>query len=142
VKPSFLKKERRKCVIEKTITVTGVNKGEKLTIDSSKIIYVKASGHYIHLFYFSEQERKIKSRLIRTSMTKFKIDLGVVSSIIRVHKSYYVGLKYVKYIRINSKGGIICLTIKNIKLILSETNKEYVKRHVEIYFKDTIETYL
>jgi len=141
VKPSFLKKGRRKPVIEKTITVTGVNKGEKLTIDSSKIIYVKASGHYIDLFYFSEQERKIKSRLIRTSMTKFNIDLGVVSSIIRVHKSYYVGLNYVKYIRINSKGGIICLTIENIKLVLSQTNKEYVKRHVEVYFKDTVEIY-
>jgi hypothetical protein len=142
VKPPFLKKTRRKPVIEKIITVTGVNKGEKLTIDSSKIIYVKASGHYIDVFYFSEQERKIKSRLIRTSMIKFNIDLGVVSSVIRVHKSYYVGLNYVKYIRINTKGGIIGLTTKNIKLILSETNKEYVKRHVEIYFKDTIEIYL
>ncbi|MFT4804015.1 MAG: hypothetical protein ACI9YE_001213 [Psychroserpens sp.] len=141
VKPSFLKKGRRKRVIEKIITVTGVNKGEKLTIDSSKIIYVKASGHYIDLFYFSEQERKMKSRLIRTSMTKFYIDLGIVSSVIRIHRSHYVGLNYVKYIRVNSKGGIVCLTIKNIKLILSETNKEYVKRHVEVYFKDTIEIY-
>lgn len=141
VKPSFLKKTRRKRVIEKNITVTGVNKGEKLTIDSSKIIYVKSSGHYIELFYFSEQERKMKLRLIRTSMTKFKIDLGVVSSVIRIHRSHYVGLNYVKYIRVNSKGGIVCLTIKNIKLILSETNKEYVKRHVEVYFKDTIEIY-
>ena len=134
-------KKRKKGVFQKELKIKGVNKGEEFIVCSSLIVYIKAEGHYVKIFYYSEEYKKIKFELIRSSMKSIETCLMDVYPILRIHKSYFVSLNYVKYVRINVKGGMLCLTKDNIRLTLSKTYINEVKERVKMYYGNKIGMY-
>ncbi len=114
-----------------TLTIAGLNKDEVVTFSSKDFIYAKSDGHYIKMFYLlcsTNLERPmVKSILIRNSMKSMENELLKVLHILRVHNSFFVNLRMVKYYRGNSKGGLLVLTLLNIKVPVSKRNVNRTK---------------
>ena len=113
------------------LTIAGLNKDEVVTFSSKDFIYAKSDGHYIKVFYLlcsTNLERPmVKSILIRNSMKSMEKELLKVLNILRVHNSFFVNLKMVKYYRGNSRGGLLVLTLLNIKVPVSKRNVNRTK---------------
>ncbi len=113
------------------LTITGLNKDEVVTFNSKDFIYANSDGHYIKMFYLvssTNLERPlVKSILIRNSMKSMETELLKVLHILRVHNSFFVNLKMVKYYRGNTKGGLLVLTLLNIKVPVSKRNVNRTK---------------
>ena len=113
------------------LTISGLNKDEVVTFNSKDFIYANSDGHYIKMFYLvssTNLERPlVKSILIRNSMKSMETELLKVLHILRVHNSFFVNLKMVKYYRGNSKGGLLVLTLLNIKIPVSKRNVNRTK---------------
>ena len=113
------------------LTISGLNKDEVVTFNSKDFIYAKSDGHYIKMFYLvcsTNLERPmVKSILIRNSMKSMENELLKVLHILRVHNSFFVNLKMVKYYRGNTKGGLLVLTLLNIKVPVSKRNVNRMK---------------
>ena len=124
--------------LNRELVIKGINKNEEFTVNSSLILYIKAEGHYFKVFYYSEKYKKIKFNLIRNSLKVLMKDLEEVCYLIRIHKSYVVNLKNVKYLRMNKTIGLVCLDQENIKLPVSKTYLENANSLIRLYFSDKV----
>lgn len=62
-------------------------------------------------------------------------------SIVRIHKSYFVNLEHVKYIRTNTRKGLASLGEQNIKIPLTNTYMDVLKHNIQVYYGDAIKIY-
>jgi len=96
------------------IRIQGNNKNESLSINIENLIYISSEKNYASVFYYNDKE--IKERLLRTSLTKIESQLASFPQIIRCHKSYIVNTIFVNEIKGNARGYF--LEIEPIDLLI------------------------
>ncbi len=120
------------------LTIVGLNKNEVVDFNSKDFLYAKSEGHYIKIYYLADKTNSlnpvVRSIIIRNSMRN--LGEGVLSDIItidRVHKSYFVNYEHVKSLKtINHKGGILTLSLLDIKIPVGKTNINRVLSYVTL----------
>jgi len=93
----------------KLLTINGENGKVTLAIRHHQLLYVKSASNYIELFYLKGE--KLTKELIRGSSKEFE---GKVlgSDILRIHRSYFINIRYVSSFKKTRKG--YALTINHV----------------------------
>lgn len=112
------------------LTFKGLNKEEEVEVPIEDFMYIKSEGHYIKIYYKTKGINGVAFKTIRNSIKNLLCALSANIPIVRVHKSYLVNTGQIKYSRLNSLGGVVCLK-NNVKIPLSRTFYSQVKSHEE-----------
>lgn len=120
------------------MTIIGLNKNEVLNLNPDQFLYAKSEGHYLKIFYLmrntNNESPVVRSILIRFSMKALVELTGEFSSIKRVHKSYFVNIKYAKSLKRNLRGGLLRLKFSDIEVSVSKTNVNDVLSYLTIHY--------
>lgn len=112
---------------EKVITIQSSYKKDSLTIAIQSIIYIKAFGNYINVYWQNNNE--LNHQLVRSTLSKVKLLFDENSSIKQCHRSILVNTNYIESIKKSFNENIINLKINNIKLPIS---KSYEKQFIDL----------
>ncbi len=139
----MFKRNSANILAQEELVISGLNKNEVLSFDSKNVLYIKSEGHYVKIFYYCMKSCSVKSKILRNSMKNIENDLTKAPSVVRVHKSYIVNLRNVKYVRITtSRSGLIGMSENGIKLPLSETYIASLMSYINLYYSGDIRLYL
>lgn len=92
------------------------------------ILYVKASGNYVDIYYLKEEEKVHK--LLRISMNTLSDSLCDFPYIIRCHRAFMVNIKKIEKIQGNLKGYQMKLKNTETKIPVSKSYTKAVKEKI------------
>lgn len=92
------------------ISLLASNKKVALLIDPMDLVFTKAEGNYVEIFYYHAQ--KVKKELIRNSLKAIESQLPV-TDFFRCHKSFVVNLNYIQKVEGNARN--LELVLENIE---------------------------
>lgn len=85
-----------------TVTLTGDNQGELLTLEPEQICYLAAADNYVQVFFV--QNGTLKSKMLRTTLRKMEDALAAWPQFFRCHRTYLVNLDKVTQVSGNAQG--------------------------------------
>lgn len=124
--------EKLRPTYDSNISICGKNKNEVLEIDIQHFIFAKSEGHYIKIFYMSDDSNDCQLCVMRNTISDVEKQLMQFDSICRCHKSYIINVDYLKTIIGNSAKAYVY--IKNIpdKIPVSPQKFRNLKSKIEI----------
>jgi hypothetical protein len=84
------------------LTLTGENKGDKIQVALSQILYIKSADNYCELAVYND--KIVSHQLLRSSLTSILKQLPEKSLVLRCHRSYAVNLALVETSSGNAGG--------------------------------------
>lgn len=108
---------------EEEITIESNYKKDSLKIKTYQLIYIKASGNYIDVYWLDNKD--IKHQMVRTTLSQVKNLLKTFSYIKQCHRSYLVNINFID--SLSSKAGEKILKMKEekIEIPLSKSFEEH-----------------
>jgi len=106
-----------------TISITGKNKYETLSLNRKDLLYIKALENYVEIIFVGP-ENVIKSRTFRQTLSKTNQQLPFLE---KCHKSYLLNMENVIGIKGNSKKAKIFFKNINQSIPLSKTYYNKIK---------------
>lgn len=105
------------------LTLTGDNKGDKLTVAVSQIVFIQSADNYCELAIIENNNVSIK--LLRTTLTNLLKQLPEDSQMLRCHRSYAVNTALVEQ-SIGNAAGL------QLKMKLSQFTVPVARRYVDV----------
>ncbi|GAB4452468.1 MAG: hypothetical protein Fur0028_07970 [Bacteroidales bacterium] len=103
---------------EEEIIINSNYKKDSLKIIINHLIYIKASGNYIDVYWLENNE--LKHQMVRTTLTQVKQELQPYSFIKQSQRSYLVNINYIDSIYSKSGEKIIKLREISVEIPLSK----------------------
>jgi hypothetical protein len=112
------------------LTISGIGKGEIITVIKSEVLYLKASDNYVEVFL--KKPLGVQKHILRASLASIYEQIKK-ADFVRVHRSYLVNT-FCRPELVTENGNYeICFTDCNIKVPVSKTYlKEFRKKLSEI----------
>lgn len=88
--------------VAQTVTLTGDNQGEVLTLEPEQIRYLAAADNYVQVFFV--QNGTLKSKMLRATLRKMEDALAPWPQFFRCHRTYLVNLDKVVQVSGNAQG--------------------------------------
>lgn len=108
---------------ETAITIESSYKKDPLTLKVHQLLYIKASGNYIDVFWLDHSD--IKHQMVRTTITQVKEILKNYSFFKQTHRSYLVNINYIDTIFTKSGEKKIKLKATHIEIPLSKSYEAF-----------------
>lgn len=105
---------------EKEILITSQLKKEELKFFPSEFIYAESEGNYVNFFLW--KDGKVKTAVIRNSITNIEDQLAKVPYIVRTHRAFIVNLKKVTSRKGNALGYDLKLSGTEDEIPVSRNN--------------------
>lgn len=103
-----IKKEKEISIakdLNKEISIESDNGKEKINFHLDNLIYITSQGNYAS--FFLKNEKGLKEKILRVTLTKIEAELKEFSNVIRCHKSYIVNINYINDISGNARGYLL-----------------------------------
>lgn len=103
-----IKKEKEISIakdLNKEISIESDNGKEKINFHLDNLIYITSQGNYAS--FFLKNEKGLKEKILRVTLTKIETELKEFSNVIRCHKSYIVNINYINDISGNARGYLL-----------------------------------
>ncbi|WJG10948.1 LytTR family DNA-binding domain-containing protein [Aliiglaciecola sp. LCG003] len=113
-------------ISSKLLTLTGENKGDKIQIALSQILYIKSADNYCELAIFNDQ--RVSHQLLRSSLTSILKQLPEKSLVLRCHRSYAVNLALVETSSGNAGGLKLVMKSIGVNVPVSRTYVDTIKQ--------------
>ena len=110
---------------DKLIALHSDNQADKFRIKESSIICFKTCDNYLELYYLSE-EKKLKSRLIRSSMKRMMVQLGT-QKFFRCHQSYLINKNHIQGLIREKNQTFVELAYLGFNVNVSRGNVKKIK---------------
>lgn len=85
-----------------TVTISGKNKGESLTIAVENIYFICSEGNYVRIYY--KGEAGIENIMLRNTLNEIKIQMQSTTSIVQCHRAYLVNTSKITKAEGNAQG--------------------------------------
>jgi DNA-binding LytR/AlgR family response regulator len=115
-----------KIVPPQLLTLTGENKGDKLQISLSEILFIKSADNYCELAII--KDRNVSHKLLRCSLTRILKQLPEQTLVHRCHRSYAVNLALVELSTGNASGLKLVMKPIGITVPVSRTYVAPIKQ--------------
>jgi len=86
----------------KTVTISGKNKGETLTLPEKDIYFVCSEGNYVRIYY--KGKARIENMMLRNTISEIKLQMQSTDSIVQCHRAYLVNTTKVTKAEGNAQG--------------------------------------
>lgn len=87
---------------ESTVYLTGDNEKKPLVVTVSDFLYAESSGNYLEVRFL--KEGKVKSILLRTTLTRAEEQMTSHSSIMRCNRAFLVNCAHIVQVKGNAQG--------------------------------------
>ena len=104
------------------ISLFGLNKGEKIRIKKTAVLFVKASENYVEIFY--SKNNTIQHETFRNTLSAINIQAPFLC---QCHRSYLVNLTAIKSVKGNSQSAKIELHHDDLDIPLSKSYYNSIK---------------
>jgi len=111
-----------------TVTITGKNKGESLTIAAENIYFICSEGNYVRIYY--QGEAGIENRLLRNTLNDIKLQMQNTNSIVQCHRAYLVNTAKIIKAEGNAQGFKITLDDMNKTVPVSRNHIPSIKETI------------
>lgn len=81
------------------IEIVSENESENFRIQVSEIVYAKSADNYVEIGY--HDEGIVKKKMIRNTLRKVELQLGVFNNFIRTHRTCLVNIQYIEKLNKN-----------------------------------------
>ena len=86
----------------KTVTISGKNKDETLTLQEEDIYFVCSEGNYVRIYY--KGIAGIENMMLRNTLSEIKLQMQSTDSIVQCHRAYLVNTTRVTKAEGNAQG--------------------------------------
>lgn len=125
--PRALQTESRKVVVqEPIITLTGENKGDKLQVSISQILFIKSADNYCEITMVTNN--KLSNKLLRSSLSGILKQIPDSPMLLRCHRSYAVNLALVEKSSGNTSGLQLLMNTDAITVPVSRSYVDVIKQ--------------
>ena len=117
-----IKKEKEISIakdLNKEISIESDNGKEKINFHLDNLIYITSQGNYAS--FFLKNEKGLKEKILRVTLTKIEAELKEFSNVIRCHKSYIVNINYINDISGNARGYLLKSDIITLDIPVSRS---------------------
>jgi len=101
----------------KTITLSGKNKNETLTLEQSRIYYICSEGNYVQIFYTDQSA--IHQKMLRNTLQNIRQQLPNTETIVQCHRAYLVNIDKIINAEGNAQGFRLHLKDIDVKIPVS-----------------------
>ncbi|MFT5295959.1 MAG: hypothetical protein ACI9YH_001975 [Colwellia sp.] len=108
------------------LTLTGENKGDKLQVSLSEILFIKSADNYCELAIM--KDNNVSHKLLRCSLTRILKQLPEQTLVHRCHRSYAVNLTLVELSTGNAGGLKLVMKPIGITVPVSRTYVDKIKQ--------------
>jgi len=112
------------------LTLKGENKGDKLQITLSQLLFIKSADNYCELAILKDS--KVSHQLLRSSLTSILKQLPDKSLVQRCHRSYAVNLALVELSTGNAGGLKLVMKPMGLTVPVSRTYVETIKEALSL----------
>jgi len=105
----------------------GLNKGEKIMIQKTAVLFVKASENYVEIFY--SKNNTIQHKTFRSTLSAINIQAPFLH---QCHRSYLVNLTAIKSVNGNSQNAKIEFNYNDLTIPLSKSYYNSIKSALRI----------
>lgn len=109
------------------ISISGINKNEKITMLKDELLFIKASENYVNIHYI--ENGIVQHKTFRNTLRSIHQQ---VPFLLKSHRSYLVNISAIKNIKGNSQNAKIELHHDNLDLPLSKSYYKTIKSAVVI----------
>ncbi|CAM1365983.1 putative Transcriptional regulator, LytTr family [Tenacibaculum sediminilitoris] len=124
-KISFLKKTAP------TITLTGKNKNESITMDKASFVCIISKGHYVNIYYFCKNSFNLKQEIFRNSLKNIELQLLPFSFAYRCHNSFIININLLKSVYGNSYKSYARIEHFPKKIPISQNKISFMKNVIK-----------
>jgi len=121
-------------VQEPVITLTGDNKGDKLQVCISQILFMKSADNYCEITIFANN--KLSNKLLRSSLSGILKQIPANPMLMRCHRSYAVNLALVKNSSGNAGGLQLLMNADAITVPVSRSYVDVIKKALSLITSD------
>lgn len=114
--------------INETLQISTASKTEHLTLDPHSFVYAESEGNYLMVYQICNN--KLAKKLVRMTITDFEKIFKDHSSIIRVHRSFIINIRYIRRAEGNTKGYTLTMEQGDTRIPVSRANSS---RFAELY---------
>lgn len=88
--------------VDEMICISSELKSDDLILPVTDLIYVESADNYVNIFYLDNE--KLKSRLLRSTLTKVESEAQNHESLVRCHRAFIVNINHVDSFSGNAQG--------------------------------------
>lgn len=114
---------------DEKIVLTGTTR-EQVEVLASSILFLTSESNYIKVLYL-DADNKVKSKLIRQTMSNIESQLNAYPHIIRCHRAFIVNLQHVMHASSLPSGLQLTLDATSLTVPVSKTYISLVKASLE-----------
>lgn len=116
--------------LERTICLTDDSEKIPFVLPISNFLFAESTGNYLKIYYI--KDNKVKSTLLRTTLTKAESQLESHSDIMKCHRAFLVNIENIEQVKGNAQG---------LRLQLKHTDEEIpVSRNYTKDLRDKIQS--
>jgi hypothetical protein len=115
-------------IASEKVKIFAQNNKESIKIETKNLLYVTSQGNYAS--FFVKDNKEIKEKILRTTLTKIDNAFKDNPKIIRCHKSYIINTNYVEDITGNARGYL--LSVKYIETTIP-VSRNFSKQSLESF---------
>ncbi|MBA6337678.1 LytTR family transcriptional regulator [Colwellia sp. BRX8-7] len=112
------------------LTLTGDNKGDKLQVALSQLLFIKSADNYCELVII--KDNNVSYQLLRSSLISILKQLPVDSTVMRCHRSYAVNLALVELSTGNAGGLKLMMKPLDVTIPVSRSYVETIKQALSL----------
>lgn len=105
------------------ITLSGINKGENITLQKDALLFIKASENYVNIYYV--QDEKVQYETFRNTLT---VVHKQAPFLLKSHRSYLVNATTIKTMHGNSQNAKIVFHYDGVEIPLSKSYYKTIKK--------------
>ncbi|MEM6319662.1 MAG: LytTR family DNA-binding domain-containing protein [Bacteroidota bacterium] len=106
----------------KEVELSGMNKGENITLKKEDILFIKASENYVNIYY--TKNNTVQQVIFRNTLTAIKQQAPFL---IHSHRSYLVNMAAIRVVKGNSQNAQIAFHQEDLTIPLSKSYYKTVK---------------
>jgi hypothetical protein len=100
--PALHKVELVEGVAEIPLCLTGENSTKPLVMPVCDFLYAESSGNYLEVRFL--KDGKVKSFLLRTTLTRAEEQLGPYTNIMKCHRAFLINCEHIAQVKGNAQG--------------------------------------
>lgn len=115
---------------DEKIVLTGTTREQVEVLASSSILFLTSESNYVKVLYL-DADNKVKSKVIRQTMSNIESQLNAYPHIIRCHRAFIVNLQHVMHASSLPSGLQLTLDATSLTVPVSKTYISLVKASIE-----------
>lgn len=106
------------------------NTRDEIEIHPEDLLYVEASGNYVHIYYNNGSDI-IKQKQLRATIGQIEKELEPFSYIMKCHRAFLVNTSYINNVEGNSQGFLLSLRLTKSLVPVSRTYTKNLRNILE-----------